>query len=564
MAGGSGEKVTTQVGGDAPTLPYKSILFALCLAQFINAYDTTAMNVAVSSVVKSLHTTVTGVQTALVTYSLVMAAFMLIGAKLGDIWGRRAAFLIGVGVYGCGALITALSPGLPVMVLGWSFLEGLGSALMIPAIYAIIGSTFPAGKTRIMAFATVGATAAMGAALGPLVCGALTTFLTWRVSFAMEVCVVIICIFLSLRIKVPKSAKSGIKFDVLGAVLSAVGLALVVMGVLQASKFGWLTAREPLVIAGRQVVRAGGLSPVIPFVVVGIIVLVGFAFWERHMHRSGKSPLLDVDMLAKRAVLFGLLAIIALMFMQSGFLFVAPVFMQMGLGYSAFHSGLLVLPLTIAVILVASRVGKITAIFAAKRIVQVGMLITSVGIVLLAMTLKSNASQWQFLPGMIVTGVGLGLVNAPLMNLTQGAVAAEEQSEISGLSRAMSNLGGAFGTAVAGAVLMASMIGTLTVDVQHSTLIAPVHKATVIEALRKDAQTVSNAEAKAYWQKLGKPANVVNTYVTWNAQARDKGLRIALYAVGVIGLFGFVVSCFLPYGKPKKAPAAAKAQPQAP
>ena len=162
----------------ATVIPFKLILTALCMAQFINAYDTTAMNVAVTSVVESLDTTVSGVQSALVLYSLVMASFMLIGGKLGDVWGRRATFTIGITMYGCGALITAFSQGLPMMIIGWSLLEGLGSALMIPAIFSIIGTSFPAGKPRVSAFAAVGAMAAMGAALGPLVCGFLTTYLT--------------------------------------------------------------------------------------------------------------------------------------------------------------------------------------------------------------------------------------------------------------------------------------------------------------------------------------------------------------------------------------------------
>ena len=525
MSTKTGSKNGVQDGGApaAGALPYAMILVALCMAQFINAYDTTAMNVAVSSVVKSLDTTVTGVQTALVLYSLVMASFMLIGGKLGDIWGRRAAFLIGVGVYGCGAFITALSPSLPVMIVGWSVLEGLGSALMIPAIYSIIGSVFPSGKVRIKAFAAAGAVAAMGAALGPLVCGFLTTFLSWRVSFLLEVCVVLATIALTLRIKVPHVERSKVKLDVPGAILSALGLALVVLGVLQASKYGWLAAREPVVLFKHQVAAQGGVSPVLPFVIAGVLVLVAFGLWEWRLKRAAKEMLLDIGMLGRRTVLAGVLGIIALMFMQAGFLFVTPVFMQMALGYSAFHSGLLVLPLTIAVILVASQMGRLTAIVAPKLLVQVGMLVFSFGILLVATELKATASQWDFIPGMIVSGLGIGLITAPLMNLTQGAVGAEKQSEISGLSRAMSNLGGAFGTAVAGAVLMAAMIGSFSAQIEASPLVPSNEKAGVITGLIKDAQTVSNAQAAAFLKAKGEPAQLVSAYVTMNQTARNTG-----------------------------------------
>jgi MFS family permease len=548
--------MSTQVGAAAPgkaaspaALPLKLILIALCMAQFVNAYDTTAMNVAVSSVVKTLDTTVSGVQSALVLYSLIMASFMLIGGKLGDVWGRRTTFLLGISMYGIGALITAFSAGLPMMIVGWSLLEGLGSALMIPAIFSIVGSVFPAGKVRVSAFAAVGAMAAMGAALGPLICGFLTTYLTWRLSFAMEVCIVIVTILLALRIKVPKEPRPAASLDYVGAALSAIGLAVIVLGVLQASKYGWTVARVPFVAWGKTLSAEGGMSPVIPFVVVGVLILLGFGLWERHMLRAKKDALLNVGMLKKRAVLFGLLGIIAFMFMQAGFLFVGPVFMQMALGYTAFHSGLLILPMTITIILVASRVSHLAQIVAPKLLVQIGMLTFVVGILLVAMELKADVSQWAFLPGMIVAGLGIGLINAPLMNITQGAVPQEEQSEISGLSRAMSNLGGAFGTAVAGAVLMSTLIFTFSGAVERYSGIPASEKAAVVHALRSDAQTVSDAQMSAYLKTKSEPAPLAAKFVEFNREARNKGLQNALIAIGVIGLFGFVVSFFLPGGK---------------
>jgi Na+/melibiose symporter-like transporter len=439
-----------------------------------------------------------------------------------------------------------------MMIVGWSLLEGLGSALMIPAIFAIVGTIFPAGKPRVSAFAAVGAMAAMGAALGPLICGFLSTYLTWRVSFLLEVCVVLATLALTTRIKVPKTKRPQAKLDYLGAFLSALGLALVVLGVLQASKYGWTAARVPMLGWGRTLIPEGGISPVIPFVVAGLVVLGLFALWERHMLRAGKDALLNIGMLKNRAVLFGLLAIIAFMFMQAGFLFVTPVFMQMALGYTAFHSGLLILPMTIAIIIVAMRVSKLTQIVAPKLIVQIGMLVVVGGILLIAMQLKATAQQWEFLPGMIVAGIGIGLINAPLMNITQGAVPASGQSEISGLSRAMSNLGGAFGTAIAGAVLMSTLIATFSGAVEQFTGIPASEKARVVHDLRYDAQTVSNAQVTIYLKSKNEPAELAQKFVQFNQEARNKGLQNALIAIGVLGLLGFVMSCFLPGGRTKK------------
>jgi len=288
---------------------------------------------------------------------------------------------------------------------------------------------------------------------------------------------------------------------------------------------------------------------------VGALILVAFGFGERHMRRAGKEALRDIRRFEQRAVFFGLLGILALMFMQAGFIFVGPVFMQIALGYSAFHSGLLILPMTIAIIIVATRVTRLTQIVAPKLLIQVGMLVFSGGILLVAMELTATVDQWAFLPGMIVAGIGIGLVNAPLMNMTQGAVSADKQSEISGLSRAVSSLGGACGTAVAGAVLMATLIGSLSAQVEQYSGIPATEKAKVIAGLGKDAQTVSNSQVQSYLEAKGEPAPLVATFVAFNQNARNAGLQKALFTIGVIGLFGFVVSCFLPGGK-TKAPVA--------
>jgi len=456
-----------------------------------------------------------------------------------------------VGMYGVGAAITAVSPSLPVMVFGWSLLEGLGSALMIPAIYAIIGSSFPAGKVRLSAFAAVGAIAAMGAALGPLVCGFLTTYLSWRVSFALEVVVVLVVIALTMRIKVPRVPRPKVQLDYVGSLLSALGLALVVLGPLLAGRYGWIAAREPVIFFKAQVIAKGGISPVFPFVIAGVVVLGAFALWEHARDKASKPMLLDIKMFGQRTVLFGLFAILALMFMQAGFLFVAPVFMQIALGYSAFHSGLLILPMTVAIILVASQVSKLTQIVAPKLLIQIGMLTFSAGIVLVAMELKATASQWDFLPGMIVSGVGIGLITAPLMNMTQGAVVQDEQSEISGLSRSVSNLGGAFGTAVAGAILISTLIGSMAVQVDRFPGISAAEKSIVVAAVTKDAETVSNSQLQTYLKSKGDAPSLAAKFVAFNQTARNKGLQEALLAIGLIGLFGFVASCFLPGGKTK-------------
>ncbi|MCX5976633.1 MAG: MFS transporter [Coprothermobacterota bacterium] len=522
------------------------ILLVLGLAQIINAYDTTAMNVAVSRIVQDLHTTVTGVQAALTTYSLVMAAFMIIGSKLGDIWGWKRTFTLGIILYGIGALTTALSPDLGLMITGWSLLEGIGSALMIPAIFSMIAIFFPESKARVRGYAMIGMAAAAGAALGPLICGFLTTFVSWRASFAMEVLVVLIVVFLSRKLVVPKEEGARPRLDLLGAVLSALGLAFVVMGILQASVYGWLTARKAFLIGNTQLIPQGGISPVIVFVLIGLVILALFVLWQRQRVRAKKQPLIDLAIFKLRAASIGLPVIIVQMFMQAGLLFVVPLFLQIGLGFNAFQAGLTLLPLTIALILVATQVSKVMARFTPKLAVSAGLLFTSIGILVVGLTMSSSSTSISVMPGLIIVGIGLGLTTAPLLNLVQSSVPISEQGDISGLNRAFSNLGGALGTAVAGAVLIAALISGLSFGINQSAVLPAADKPTLEQAAEKDAQTVSDAELTAYLKTKDEPQPIENEMVRINAQARDKSLRDAVAAIGVLGLLGFLLSFFLP------------------
>lgn len=556
----TGEQIT-----GSPNIKPMHLLLPLALAQFINAYDTTAMNVAVSKVVTNLHTTVSGVQAALVIYSLVMAACMITGSKLGDIWGRNRTFTIGVTMYGVGALITALSLNLGMMTFGWSLLEGLGSALMIPAIFALVGTMLPPGKDRLKGYAVIGSAAAGGAAMGPLLMGFWATLgtWTWRLSFVSEVVVVIVVLIMLRKMGKAPAVVNKPKLDVLGAVLSALGLALIVLGMLQASQYGWVHARQPVVIGGKEIIPAGGISPVIPFVVAGIVLLILFVLWQRYKSRVGKEPLIELSLFKSRTVAVGLPVILMLMFMQAGLLFVVPVFLQISLNLSPILCGLVILPMTVFVILFSQYTGKLTKRYSPRTLILVGMALVPIGIILIWALLSDKPAAWQVIPGGIIVGMGIGLANAPLLNAVQSSVPARDQSEISGINRAFSNLGGSFGTAVAGAVLVSVLISsTLSLfgdNALAQKYVTEKHKLEFKQVLNKDAQTISNKQARALFSKVEGEAlkenpnlpptianDLKNAMVEINQKSRNKALLAALLAVGVIGIFGFCISFFLP------------------
>ncbi len=236
----------------------RTTILILGTAQFVMVLDSTVMNVSISQVVADLHTTVSGVQLAITAYTLVMAAFMLTGAKLGDIWGRRRAFSIGLAIYGLGSLTTALSPNVTVLLIGWSGVEGLGAVLVIPAIASLTAANYT-GRERALAYGLLGGIAGAGAAAGPLIGGFVTTALSWRVVFAAETVIVLAILTVVRRIG-DRPAGERVKLDLVGAGLSALGLGLTVFAILKISTWGLFTPIGALTIAARRSRRSASRS----------------------------------------------------------------------------------------------------------------------------------------------------------------------------------------------------------------------------------------------------------------------------------------------------------------
>jgi MFS family permease len=462
------------------------------------------------------------------------------------------------------ALITAFSVNLGMMTFGWSLLEGLGSALMIPAIFALVGTILPPGKDRLKGYAIVGSAAAAGAAMGPLLMGFWATLgtWTWRLSFVSEAIVVLVVLSMLRRMGKSPAVGNKPKLDVVGAVLSALGLAMIVLGVLLASTYGWVHARVPVTIGKEVIIPAGGISPVIPFVIAGIVILALFLLWQSHKTKTGKEPLIELSLFKSRSVAVGMPIVLLLMFMQAGLLFVVPVFLQLSLNLSPILCGVAIFPLTVFLIVFSQLTGRLTKKFSSKTLIMAGMALIPLGIILIWVLLSDKPAAWQVIPGGIIVGIGIGLANAPLLNTVQSTAPEKEQSEISGINRAFSNLGGSFGTAIAGAVLISVLISTTLTLVGANPLlqkyVTPKHQQELTQALNKDAQTISDKQAKALFGKVAAavikkeslaPALVdklAAQMVGINHKARNKALLAALLAVGLIGILGFIFSIFLP------------------
>jgi MFS family permease len=437
-----------------------ALVLPLALAQFICSFAGSNMNVAISTIADDLGTSVTGIQTTITLFTLTMAALMIPGAKLTDIWGRKVCFIAGLVVYGAGALLAAVAQNLTTLTIGYSLLEGIGSALLIPPIYILVTVLFSDISTRAKYFGVVSGAAGFGAAAGPLIGGLITSYISWRASFVVQVLVVGAIAFLARRLVDPPLPDPRPRFDVLGAVLSAAGLFFVVFGILQTGTYGWFTAQQDFSVGGTVVISEGGISPVWLFVAIGVVILLVFFLHVRSRERGGRPPLVSVSLFRNRTSNLGLLTQNLQWLVLLGSSFVLSVYLQQERGLSAIGTGLVLLPATVGVLLASAAAQRMAGRHSQRRLIRMGFGGTVVGFALLALVRVDTTALWPFVPGLFVMGVGVGIMLTASVNLVQSAWPEEVQGDISGVSRSVSNLGSSLGVAIAGSIV-AGASGTL-------------------------------------------------------------------------------------------------------
>jgi MFS family permease len=426
-----------QVTAGRPSGALRRVLIPLALAQFICSFAGSNMNVMINDMSEDLNTSVQGIQVAITLFLLVMAAFMIPGGKLTDRYGRKRCLNLGLAVYGVGALLSAVAPGLPVLIIGNSILEGIGTALLIPPVYILATLMFTGVTSRARAFGAINGSAGIGAATGPLIGGLIATAISWRAAFVFQALVIVVIVVLSRRdVRDPLPPDPTRSFDVTGAILSAVGLILVVMGILAADQNLWLTA---------------GL------IVAGALVLVWFFLSVRAKERAGREPLLSTSLFRNRTSNLGLVTQNIQWLVLLGMSFVVSAFLQVVKGYNAIETGLILTAATAGLLLSSLSAERLAKRRAQRTLIMAGFIGTIGGIVLLITLASIGSRLLAFLPGLFLIGIGMGLMLTPSVNLVQSSFSEERQGEISGLSRSVSNLGSSLGTAIAGTILVAGI-----------------------------------------------------------------------------------------------------------
>lgn len=513
------------------------VLLTLAAGQFLMTLDTSVMNVSIAQVASDLGTTVTGIQRAITLYTLVMATLMIPGGKIGSIIGRRRAFALGCIIYGAGSLTTALSPNLTILIIGWSGLEGIGAALIMPAIVALVAGNFPpAGRPR--AYGLIAAAGAMAVAVGPLIGGLVTTYASWRYVFAAEVVLVAVILVLSRRVQdAPPDRRPQIDF--IGVLLSILGLGMAVYGLLRTSEWGWIQPKA----GGPSLL---GISPSAWLIAGGLLVVWLFFLWQRHREHTGKEPLLSPSLLENRQLRGGLTVFLFQFLLQAGIFFLVPLFLSVVLELSALETGIRLVPLSLALLVAAAGVPRILPHTSPRLIVRVGFLLLLAGIVVLMSGIELEATAAIVAVPMILVGLGIGALASQLGSVTVSAVPDEQSAEVGGVQNTATNLGASIGTAVAGSILIAVLTAAFITGIeQNPNVPAEVKQQTGVE-LAAGIPFISSSQIEQEMNEAGQPPEATKAVLEANDQAQVAALDAALAVLAVIAIAGLFVTRRIP------------------
>ena len=522
----------------------RTTILILGAAQFVMVLDTTVMNVSISEVVDDLDTTVPDVQLAITAYALVMAAFMLTGAKLGDMYGRRRIFAIGLGVYGTGSLVTALSPSVEVLLVGWSFIEGIGAVMVIPAIAALTAANY-SGKERAMAYGMLGGIAGAGVAAGPLIGGFITTVLTWRVVFAAETVIVVAILIFGVRRILPGPSVEREKLDVVGAALSAIGLGLVVFGILKSSEWGLFKPSGALEIGGQEITPFGISAA--PFVIAAGVLFLGlFRSWEQRVIARGRQPLLRPDLMKIPQLRGGLSMFVSSYLLMAGTFFVLPLYLQLVIGDNTLETGIKILPVSVTMMLAAIVGSRVADRISPRKIVRLGLLALFVGLIGTMATISPELNAAAFAVSLAIFGAGVGLIVSQLGNVVMSSVGENRASEAGGLQGAAQSLGSSLGTALIGAVLLAGLTTGLHDSIRADSSIPPDVQEAIVTGTDQGVPMVSSETAEQLATDAGLPADQVATVVDHYEDSQINALKRAFLAASFFALFAFWIAGDLP------------------
>ncbi len=517
-------------------------LVVLSLGLAIIIIDSTLLNVSLSTLIQDLHTDLQSLQWVITAYSLILAAFTITGGRFGDLFGRKRMFMVGAGIFAVGSFLASISNRVGTMIIGESVIEGIGAALMMPATASLVVANFK-GADRAKAFGIWGGVAGASSAIGPLLGGYLTTHYSWRWGFRINVFVAAVLILGSLLLLAESKDERKPQIDWGGVALSAIGLLGIVFGIIESETYGWWKAKDTFSLFGHQL-HLGGLS-IVPFaMILGFLFLGLFVWWQKRREAAGKTPLVSLHLFQNSQFTSGSITVAIMTLGMTGLVFALPVWLQSVRQLDAFHTGLALLPMSATILVMAPLTGVLQRKISPKYLIQAGLLVEVCALFLLRTLVRTDATANHLIPGLILFGVGMGMVMAPISNLTLSSVPPREAGEASGVNNTLRQVGSSLGAAIIGAAVLTSLVSGLSRGVQNSPVLPDQAKPGIIKSVSDPQNNVEFGSSgvapqntpPVISQEIGELAKQAST----NA-AKDGFIYAALFI-----FLGLIASFYLP------------------
>lgn len=516
-------------------------LIVLASAMMIIIIDTTVLNVSIHNILIDLKTTVQSIQWVISAYALTLAALTITGGRLGDLFGRKRMFMLGAVLFAVGSLVTSLAPTIAWVIFGNAIIEGVGAALMMPATAALLVNEYH-GKDRTLAFAVWGGVAASAAALGPILGGWLTSNFSWRWAFRINLVVVLLLLLGARFLHEARDKAEKIELDGIGILLSSVGLVSIVYGLIESSTYGWWLTKAPYAVLGHSFTPWGlSIAPIT--IILGVILLGLFALFEHKHEQNGHTPLVSLGLFKNEQFTIGSLTTALQALGMAGLIFSTPIFYQSILGLDAFHTGLGLLPMSLAVMFGAPFSIKLIKRFTPKQIIQMGFTLNVLGSILLYRAFSVDATVWSFAPGLILFGVGMGFGFSQLSNMALSAVSGEQSGEASGVNNTLRQVGQSFGSAIIGAALIATITSGVVSKLEASPVLPAAAKPQIVQQVKEAG---SNIEFSSPDTTNNVPPQIRVAISDAIKQATVDGNRVAMLLTGIFSVVTLLFSFLLP------------------
>lgn len=516
-------------------------LIVLSVAVMIIIIDTTVLNVSIRNMIGDLNTNVQNIQWVISAYALTLAALTVTGGRLGDLFGRKKMFVVGAILFAVGSFVTSIAPNIAWVIIGNALIEGVGAALMMPATASLLVNEYQ-GKDRALAFAIWGGVSASAAALGPILGGLLTTHYSWRWAFRINLVVVALLLIGARFLHEARDKAEKVELDGVGILLSSLGLTSIVYGLIESSSYGWWIAKAPFAILGHSFQPLGlSIAPIA--IIFGIILLGLFAWFEKVHEARGHTPLVSLKLFTNKQFTAGSITTAFQALGMSGLIFSVPIFYQSVLHLDAFHTGLGLLPMSIAVMIGAPLALQVTKKLTPKRTIQLGFLIGLFGAALIHRAFSVDATVWSFAPGLFMFGIGMGFGFSQLSNLTLSAVSVEQSGEASGVNNTLRQVGQSFGSAVIGAALLATLTSSVVSNIQDDRHIPAQAKPQIIKQVKAAG---SNIEFASPSDHKGVPPVIKEGVEKATKQATVDGNKTAMMLTLLFSIGTIAISTLLP------------------